>query len=813
MTTDIFIKHHQISLRVVGAWPTSPLLSVFYFGIGITFFFLVFEIWDIVEIRNNLELLMDNLVSTVGVFLGLCKIATFRWKRRYIKGMIITMSNDWRLESIRSEVMKKNGTRFQRVAIFIIIMDNVVNFTYFLQTVTSYIFDEIPDRKFLARVKFPMDARQSPFYEIIIIGQFITASIHFNAHALVDGFLVTLVLHACSKIAIVKREIANYSKICQRNIDDRESTLSALCRLYCKHLEFIEFSKNIRDIFSLVAFFHISFLTLLQVMSGFMFIDGLERGAKLVDMIHYAVLTITFLITIGFYCICGEYLNNQSKTIFYEFCNCYWYEFSIDNKKAVKFMLFKAQKPMTLTMGKFNDLSLIYFTSIVKTSFSYLSLVRASLFLIGCAHPSEYLMRVVNIEKKKIITFKIDIKIMSLMINKLFELCLKMVGLWPYDFNIIGPLILSSSALTTMPFQVWNAVTMSQNAAVLMDNLSDMLTQVLILIKMFFVWKNKRILDEIMKDLLEDWNSKELPDEWLILARICRTFFTIDISMYLPSCTLYYIDSAFSYFGKPIENRKLLLPSFYPFSYHHSPVFEGIFIIQGIQCTMLIIADVVTQSLLVTLVRNSFTWYIKCLKCSPCFYFILFRQILHVSAQINLLKSNVCIYSNNFKVINGNSTEQLYHIRHVVQQHLKVLRLIEKIDTIYSNVSFFQISFSSLIICVTGYVIVTAMESSDLILLMKFILFIFAMLLQVFSFCFIGQYLQNRGESIISALYSCLWYKAPPNEIKSVMLVLSKAQASLKLTGGRIFQLSINTFVKILKTSVSYLSVLRAVYQ
>lgn len=107
--------------------------------------------------------------------------------------MISTISNDWRHESKTSEVMRNNCTWFQRVAKFIIILDNSMNFTYFLQTLVSYISDEIPDRKFLARVKFPIDARQSPFYEIMIIGQFITSSIHFNANALVEGFLITLV--------------------------------------------------------------------------------------------------------------------------------------------------------------------------------------------------------------------------------------------------------------------------------------------------------------------------------------------------------------------------------------------------------------------------------------------------------------------------------------------------------------------------------------------------------------------------------------------------------------------------------------------
>lgn len=80
-------------------------------------------------------------------------------------------------------------------------------------------------------------------------------------------------LHACSKIDLVRKEVKMYSKVCEINNGGGKSTLLALRRVYLKHLEFIEFSKNIQGIFSLVAFFHISFLTVLQVMAGFMFID------------------------------------------------------------------------------------------------------------------------------------------------------------------------------------------------------------------------------------------------------------------------------------------------------------------------------------------------------------------------------------------------------------------------------------------------------------------------------------------------------------------------------------------------------------
>lgn len=74
--------------------------------------------------------------------------------------------------------------------------------------------------------------------------------------------------------------------------------------------------------------------------------------------------------------------------------------------------------------------------------------------------------------------------------------------------------------------------------------------------------------------------------------------------MYTAAATIYYASGVWSYFGKATENRTLLLPAFYPFDYHSSPVFESICVIQCIQSSALIIADSVSQCLLVALVKK-----------------------------------------------------------------------------------------------------------------------------------------------------------------------------------------------------------------
>ncbi|OXU31134.1 hypothetical protein TSAR_010117 [Trichomalopsis sarcophagae] len=103
-----------------------------------------------------------------------------------------------------------------------------------------------------------------------------------------------------------------------------------------------------------------------------------------------------------------------------------------------------------------------------------------------------------------------------------------------------------------------------------------------------------------------------------------------------------------------------------------------------------------------------------------------------------------------------------------------------------------------------------ALESKDIVLLIKFATFIWFLLWQIFSFCFAGQYLLNKGETITGAMYDSDWYNIESNDVKAISFIIKKTQRPLSVTAGKYIPLSVTSFAAILKTSFSYLSVLRA---
>lgn len=107
--------------------------------------------------------------------------------------VINDMLEDWS-KKVVPRVMIENRARSRTISKTLIILNNLMCFTYVLKTLLSYIFDPIEERKFLAAVSFPFDGRQSPFYELIFIGQLILASTCLNVNCMIEGILAFSVI-------------------------------------------------------------------------------------------------------------------------------------------------------------------------------------------------------------------------------------------------------------------------------------------------------------------------------------------------------------------------------------------------------------------------------------------------------------------------------------------------------------------------------------------------------------------------------------------------------------------------------------------
>ncbi|XP_026823995.1 odorant receptor 30a [Ooceraea biroi] len=85
-------------------------------------------------------------------------------------------------------------------------------------------------------------------------------------------------------------------------------------------------------------------------------------------------------------------------------------------------------------------------------------------------------------------------------------------------------------------------------------------------------------------------------------------------------------------------------------------------------------------------------------------------------------------------------------------------------------------------------------------------------MIEAFIICFAGEYLCLKSKSIADAAYESLWYDIPPDHVKIILFMIMRSQRGLAITAGRITNLSLEAFASIMKASVSYISVLHAMY-
>lgn len=96
-------------------------------------------------------------------------------------------------------------------------------------------------------------------------------------------------------------------------------------------------------------------------------------------IIHSASILLLMLIQLSFYTFAGDYLEMKSTALSYATYDCDWYELPASMAKDFHIILMRASIPHQLTAGKFVAMNMMTFKDILKSTASYLSVLRVML--------------------------------------------------------------------------------------------------------------------------------------------------------------------------------------------------------------------------------------------------------------------------------------------------------------------------------------------------------------------------------------------------------------------------------------------------
>ncbi|KAL0129893.1 hypothetical protein PUN28_001864 [Cardiocondyla obscurior] len=208
--------------------------------------------------------------------------------------------------------------------------------------------------------------------------------------------------------------------------------------------------------------------------------------------------------------------------------------------------------------------------------------------------------------------------------------------------------------------------------------------------------------------------------------------------------------------------------------------------------------------------QNSYIWisivqYILLMLNSSCNCgndSLFLAIMLHVCGQIELLKIDFSKFGVTSKNLNKDFSM-------LISRHCYLMNNAELLIEVISVVLLVQILISCLLICFIGFQLILGIKFHDMVMITKTSTVLITLLLQLFFYSFVGDYLKCQTEEIAFSIYSCNWQNFSMKLKRNILFVIMRSQTPIQLLAGRYIIINIETYMSILKSSLSYLSVLR----
>ncbi|XP_043282234.1 uncharacterized protein [Venturia canescens] len=197
-------------------------------------------------------------------------------------------------------------------------------------------------------------------------------------------------------------------------------------------------------------------------------------------------------------------------------------------------------------------------------------------------------------------------------------------------------------------------------------------------------------------------------------------------------------------------------------------------------------------------------WVLYTIIATTCSLAAIF--VAHTCGQIEIIMSRLDTLFDN---LDDEIATLEQRVSFIVRSHVRVLRLVSKIEEALNEILFMEVATSTSTICLLEYYCVREWQDSDNLAVFTYFLLLLSYSLSLFIFCHIGELLKERCSLIGKATYLTDWWKMPGKTGRALILVILTANIPRQLTAGRMIELSVASFGAIMKTSVVYLNMLR----
>ncbi|EZA57551.1 hypothetical protein X777_02089 [Ooceraea biroi] len=374
----------EFGLRFIGMWPGSTYANLWWLIYMTTIVIVQYYQYMYVCTHfdlSDLSLLMDCLGLTLAYSLAFVKLFALWWNRRIFHHILAAMEHDWRECAVNDSYVSTmlNVAELSHRCSNVMISINAL--AAFFLSIGEHLLQSMNvddsrannySRELPIKMEFPFDVSKSPVFECFLMGQFLYELVLACLVGMVNAILVSLILHVSGQIDIMRQDLIKIS-----NNYNPSTSLNVIKRFIDRHQKTIILSEHIENLFTYIALMQLLWNTLVICCTGFVIIItiGTNEGAtaSIKSVSFYIAITLEVFIL----CFAGEFLSAKSKSISDAVYESLWYDMPPTDSRILLFIIIRSQKRLTITAGKVVDLTLEGFTSIMKASASYVSVLNA----------------------------------------------------------------------------------------------------------------------------------------------------------------------------------------------------------------------------------------------------------------------------------------------------------------------------------------------------------------------------------------------------------------------------------------------------
>ncbi|XP_046737851.1 uncharacterized protein LOC124406469 [Diprion similis] len=741
------LKWNESILTPLGIWPTNPNNMRFTLALSCLVIQVVLEFADLFQSGNTLEHIVANLTENITFTTITFQVILLRLNCRQLKEVIDTMREDFHEENYKSCEERKVFLAYYKQSRMFFLTAVPMGLS---TAVTMYLvplagIPGMKNRNETVRLSLPYQTRmfhdvsELHSYVLTYAAQLPFVFISAFGHVGPDCLILTLMLHLCGQLFVLVECINNVGT------DYRECGL-AIKKCVQKHVRLIRVAKNLEESYNVILLIQLSGGTILICILTYNVLANTGAGQKA----HFLnsslyVLTISFLIYV--YCFMGECLIQESTRVHHALTQRDWSEMPLKYNKMLIICMGRAQKPLTLTAGKFYIFSMRSFVVMEMSS--------------------------------------------AVQLLKWNERLLSLLGLWPLSANDTRFTLSLSCLLIHVILEYIDLYQFGNNFEHVVANLSENITYTTIVIQVILLRVNSRQLGQIIRAVYEDFvdkNYKTSVEKKFVLDNYkkARIFFAIAVPMTLSTAVSYFLIPLVNLLGTiaVTVNRNSTVELKLPY---HTYIFYDVSNVQSY---------VLTYAAHLPFVFFASFGYIG----PNCFIVTL---TLHVCGQLSVLVERI-------KNINADGQECGLAIKIFVEKHVRLIRITQTLEEVYNVILLCQLLGGTILICVLSYHVLANADGEKNSDFFSFTLYILNVILYIFVYCKVGENLIKESTKVHDALSACRWYDMSSVHAKMLIICMARSKQPLILTAGKFYTFSMGSFANVMKSSMAYLSVLRS---